>query len=144
MDELRQVGVAPTDPGLIVALEGAALPTDDLAQSPGHFFRFETNGIAVGYGGFERFGADALLRSIVVLPDARGRGAGRAITQALLAELHGEDVAQAYLLTTTAEAFFSHLGFAIISREVAPATILATPQASRICSSAALLSRATA
>ena len=47
----------------------------------------------------------------------------------------------AYLLTTTAEAFFAHDGFVRIERSKAPPSILATKQATIICSSAALLTR---
>jgi N-acetylglutamate synthase-like GNAT family acetyltransferase len=141
MGELTRSPVAAEDPGFLGTLGEAALPVEDLSISSGHFFRFEQNGVLVGFGGFEPYGSDALLRSVVVTPPMRGQGTGRAITEALAEEMRAAGVERAFLLTTTAEDFFRHLGFAEIGRNEAPATILATPQATTICSSAALLSK---
>ena len=78
---------------------------------------------------------------MVVLPQLRGRGIGHALTAALLASAGAAGARHAYLLTTTAEAFFEREGFARIERDEAPAAILATRQATTICSSAAMLTR---
>lgn len=142
MVELTRTPVAAGDHGLHAALGDADLPGDDLGASNGRFFRFEQNGVLAGYGGFEPYGDVALLRSVVVTPPMRGQGAGRAIAEALAEEMCAAGIAQAYLLTTTAEDFFRHLGFAEIPRDEAPAVILATPQATTICRSAALLRKA--
>ena len=141
MIELTRSAVAAQDHGLHSALSDADLPRDDLRESKGRFFRFEKNGVLAGYGGFEPYGNVALLRSVVVAPSLRGQGAGRAIAEALAEEMRTAGVVQAYLLTTTAEDFFRHLGFGEVSRDNAPAAILATPQAMTICRSAALLSK---
>jgi N-acetylglutamate synthase-like GNAT family acetyltransferase len=141
MDGLKRSPIAAQDPGFLGTLGEAALPIEDLPISNGHFFRFEQNGVLVGFGGFEPYGGDALLRSVVVTPSMRGRGTGRAIAEALAVEMRAAGIERAFLLTTTAEDFFRHLGFVEIARGDAPATILATPQATTICSSAALLSK---
>jgi N-acetylglutamate synthase-like GNAT family acetyltransferase len=142
MGDLSHSPVSPADTGLQQALTDADLPVDDLEVSNGRFFRFERNGVLAGYGGFEPYGDVALLRSVVVAPSMRGQGAGRAIAETLAEAMRSAGIAEAYLLTTTAEDFFRHLGFAEIPRDDAPATILATPQATTICSSAALLRKA--
>lgn len=126
---------------LHAALEGAELPTEDLSEEGRLFFRFEHGGETVGYGGLELYGEDALLRSVVVLPHARGKGLGRSLTEGVLDRARAAGAQRAFLLTTTAEDFFAHLGFAVIDRAVAPASILDTRQAKTICSSAALLMR---
>jgi N-acetylglutamate synthase-like GNAT family acetyltransferase len=141
MDDLTRNPVTASDPVLHATLLEAALPIEDLETSNGRFFRFDRNGVLAGFGGFEPYGPDALLRSVVVAPQMRGSGTGRAIADALFAEMRDAGIKSAYLLTTTAEDFFAHLGFAEIERKDAPASILATPQATTICSSAALLSR---
>lgn len=141
MDDLTRRPVTASDAALHATLLEAALPIDDLETSNGRFFRFDRTGVLAGFGGFEPYGPDALLRSVVVVPHMRGTGTGRAIADALLAEMRDAGIKRAYLLTTTAEDFFAHLGFAEIERKDAPAPILATPQATTICSSAALLSR---
>jgi N-acetylglutamate synthase-like GNAT family acetyltransferase len=99
--------------------------------------------VLVGFAGYEEHDGSALLRSVVVVPSARGTGSGRAIVEALLRAMRDIGIERTYLLTTTAEDFFRHLGFAEIARQEAPAVILATPQAMTICRTAALLSRAT-
>lgn len=125
--------------GLADALLGAALPVDDLQRPGRRFFRFASAGTVVGYGGFELYGHDALLRSIVVLPEARGRGMGAAIVERLVAEVAAAGATRAYLITTTATAFFERHGFRAIDRSAAPPAILATAQAAEICSTTAPL-----
>lgn len=129
------------DPALHEALASANLPTEDLTDEGRTFYRFEVDGRTIGYGGLELYGEDALLRSVVVVPEARGKGIGRAVTEQVLARASDAGARNAYLLTTTAEAFFGHLGFARVDRTDAPGAILNTRQATTICSSAALLRR---
>jgi arsenate reductase len=133
--------VASDAPELVAALEAANLPTEDLGDGGRTFFAFEESDRAVGFGGFELCGEDVLLRSVVVLPEARGRGYGHAVTEAVLMRAHDAGARTAYLLTTTAESFFEHEGFAPIERAKAPPSILATKQATTICSTATLLTR---
>lgn len=130
------------DAGLRRALTDAKLPIDDLDDPGRWFFRFERNGRLLGYGGFELYGEDALLRSVVVPEESRGTGAGRTIAEGMLREIGNAGGKRAYLLTTSAASFFEHLGFVPVDRVDAPAAILRTRQASSICTSAALLSRA--
>ncbi len=132
----------PADaPELVAALEASDLSTEDLGDGGRTFLAFEDAGRPVGFGGFELYGPDALLRSVVVLPEARGKGYGRAVTEAVLARAREAGAQTAYLLTTTAESFFEHDGFARIERAAAPPSILATKQATTICSTATLLTR---
>ena len=69
--------VSVSDDGLRAALADAALPADDLENAGCRFFRFTADERAVGYGGIENYGKAALLRSVVVLPDCRGKGSER-------------------------------------------------------------------
>jgi N-acetylglutamate synthase-like GNAT family acetyltransferase len=123
------------------ALLGAALPTDDLADPGRTYFRFAIDGRPVGFGGYEIYGSDMLLRSVVVLPERRGRGLGRLLVERVLAHAAEAGARRAYLLTTSAEGFFEKAGFKVIDRAEAPAAILATRQASAICTTAPLLTR---
>ena len=133
--------ISPDSPEFVAALHAADLPTEDLGGDGRTFFAFEDAGRPIGFGGFELYGEDVLLRSVVVLPEARGKGYGRAVTEAMLARAGGAGARHVYLLTTTAESFFEHDGFTRIERAEAPASILATKQAATICSTAALLTR---
>lgn len=132
----------PADsPELAAALDAAGLPTQDLRDGGRSFFAVEDAGRLVGFGGYELYGTSTLLRSVVVLPEARGKGYGRAVTAAVLAQAREAGARDAYLLTTTAESFFAREGFVRIERAAAPAAILATTEAATICATAALLTR---
>ncbi len=130
------------DPKFLAALTEAKLPTDDVGEPDRSFFRFEQDGRLLGFGGFELYREDALLRSVVVPQESRGTGAGRTVAEGMLREISNAGGTRAYLLTTTAADFFKHLGFEVIDREDAPSAILRTRQASSICSSALMLFRA--
>jgi N-acetylglutamate synthase-like GNAT family acetyltransferase len=125
-------------------LRRADLPVDDLDDTAVLAFSFaDRDGAPVGYGGLEIHGDNALVRSIVVEPSRRRRGAGRAIVERLLAEARRLGATRAFLLTTAAEAYFERLGFASVARASAPEAILLTRQAAGLCpSSAALMVKA--
>lgn len=125
------------------ALQAAGLPTDDLNDPGRFFFRYSTlSRSTVGFGGIELHGPDALLRSMVVLPETRGRGIGRNITLLLMRRASELGARTAYVLTTTAAPFFEAQGFTSINRERAPAAILSTRQVASLCpASATLLAR---
>ena len=133
--------VTGADSGLCDALADAQLPIEDLTDDGRRFFRFELDGRTIGYGGFEPHGDHALIRSIVVLPAARGQGLGRAVAEGVMRQAAAAHCVQAFLLTTSAADFFAHLGFAPTDRADAPAAILATRQAASICTTATLLAR---
>jgi N-acetylglutamate synthase-like GNAT family acetyltransferase len=133
------VPIPASTPELRAALDEAALPSDDLAEPGRSFFRFDDGGEAIGFGGFESCGNDVLLRSIVMLPEARAKGLGRRATHLLLEESRKAGARRAFLLTTDAKAFFEELGFRLVERADAPADILATRQAASLCPSTAPL-----
>jgi len=131
--------IAPDDPEFVAALMAEQLPVDDLAESGRVFFRFEENGVLLGFGGLELVGGYALLRSIVVPPRSRGHGAGKRITEQLLDQAAELGITEIYLLTTSAASFFEAAGFHRIQREAGPAQIPATRQASSLCPANAIL-----
>jgi arsenate reductase len=135
--------VAGADPQLHAALIEAGLPTGDLSQPGRRFFRYETLADdGVGFAGFELYGRDVLLRSLVVPAAQRKQGMGRSILALLTRRAFDAGARKAWLLTTTASGFFERGGFKPADRESAPTSILGTRQATGLCpASAALLSR---
>lgn len=131
--------VAPDARDFIDALDVEHLPTDDLTENGRLFFRFNRDGAVAGFGGLELHGRSALLRSIVVLPQARGQGLGRLIVDGLLEHAAAHGAMDAYLLTTSAADFFEAIGFKRTQRDIAPPEILATRQAASLCPSTAML-----
>jgi arsenate reductase len=126
------------------ALRDEGLPTDDLSEPNRSFFVFQTlTGTLLGYGGFERYNDDVLVRSLVVPLERRGKGIGRSLLAVLLRDAFDAGARTAWLLTPTAADFFVKAGFKRVDRESAPAPILVTRQATVLCpTSAALLTRA--
>jgi amino-acid N-acetyltransferase len=139
-------GVISRRPSLVVVramLASANLPTSDLTEEHCEHFFFAGNAASpTGVVGIEAFGAVGLLRSLAVIPSARGNGAGTALVN------HAEEYARArgirslYLLTTTAEPFFSARGYSNTARDQAPEAIRSTAEFADICpASSAFMSK---
>ena len=116
------------EPAPATALEGvktllveAGLPAEDLtAQHLRHFLVATDSGELVGGIGLEPAGATALLRSLVVTPGRRERGLGAQLAAAAESKAARDGIRQLYLLTTTAQGFFSKRGYEVIDRSDAP------------------------
>lgn len=128
-------------PSLAGLLAGNGLPTDDLT-TPGRLFWCvaDEQGL-LGYGGLEAYGPDGLLRSVVVPPDRRGQGAGRAVVVAVSEEARRLGVKRLWLLTTTAAGFFERIGFRRMDRASAPSGIASSAQFAGLCPGSAICLR---
>lgn len=104
-------------------LKNAGLPFDDIADPGRRFYRLELSGAPVGWAGLEPYGADALLRSVVVLDQVRGQQHGRLLVSAVAHEARHPGAERLCLLTTTAAGFFAKLGFDTVRRDTAPAAV---------------------
>ncbi len=137
---LRDVALAADDPTFVAALAATDLPTGDLGEPGRRFYAYRTlSGALVGYAGREIYAKDALLRSLVVLPDMRSKGIGKAIVARLARRTFDEGARTLWLLTTSATGYFEDLGFKRIERENVPPAILSTRQAKDICPSSAVI-----
>lgn len=116
------------------ALEAAELPTDDLTSEPVRYFTSDD----LAWGGIGA-GPDALLRSLVVLPAARGQGLGVVVAQGLIQHAKQTGSERVWLLTTSAADFFVKLGFRIADRAEAPSAIAQSRQFSGLCPASATL-----
>jgi amino-acid N-acetyltransferase len=117
------------------------LPVKGVKDTIESFVVAESEGRVVGVGGVERCGDFGLLRSVAVDPAVRGRGAGAAITEWLIADSEASGLSALYLLTTTAGNYFPSLGFHETPRESAPLAIKETAEFRDICPSSATLMR---
>lgn len=139
--------IGPAQPGDVPAiaalLRAAELPQEGFVAHLTHFLvaRDEHGGV-IGAVGAEVHAPDALLRSLVVAPAARGAGLGAELVGRIEIAAGGWGVERWWLLTTTAEKFFAARGFVVSPRAGAPAAIRATGQFSSGCGcSAVCLSR---
>ena len=87
----------------------------------------------VGAIGLERFGRRALLRSAVLADDWRGWGFGRQLVDELVEHARSVGIDEIYLLTTTAEPFFTQRGFMRIDRADVPASVRASVEFTSAC-----------
>jgi len=130
-------------PAISELLDTARLPTAGVAEHLDSFAVLESDGSVVGVGGLEIHGFVALIRSLVVAPEYRGRGLATAICDHLEAAAASRGVEHLYLLTETAAPFFSKRGFVAISRDEAPPPIASSKEFSQLCpQSAAFMRRA--
>ena len=116
------------------------LPVADISQSDSLLlFGCRTDTGLAGLIGLEVYGSVALLRSLAVSPSLRNHGLGKSLVEFAEAYAVSHGVESLYLLTTTAETFFSKLGYASISRKDAPPAIRGTSQFSGLCPASSTL-----
>lgn len=129
-----QVFRAPPQPAVLRLLAEAKLPSADLgAGQLEHFFGCGAQDAPRGVVGLELHGAEALLRSLAVDPEARGRGCATALVAQAERHAREQGVRRIYLLTTTAADFFARLGYKRIERSEAPESIRLTSEFSALC-----------
>jgi len=122
---------------LVPALAAEGLPVDDIEDDGRAFFAFHRAERCIGFGGIEGDGPDRILRSVVILGDARGRGTGRETVTLLEREARRQGAARLHLLTTTAADFFRKLGYRDHSREDAPETVASSREFAALCPASA-------
>lgn len=124
--------VAPQDFAAARALlEAAALPTADLSPERVWLLGAFEGARLVGTIGLE----GALVRSLVVVPERRGRGLAHELYARLVDEARRRGLTTLFTLTQTAARFFTALGYAPVERATVPAQVKATAQFSGLCPS---------
>ncbi|MDE2234197.1 MAG: GNAT family N-acetyltransferase [Gammaproteobacteria bacterium] len=116
-------------------LAESGLPGDDLME-PLHtrFLAAHTaDGMLAGIVGLESFGRHGLLRSLAVHAEARRQGLGAELTRRLERYARDLGVETLYLLTTTAEGFFTARGYQRYERRRVPPEIAATSEFRLLC-----------
>ena len=127
-------------PAIEQALLSADLPTEGVAAGLSEFVVVDEGAGPIAAAGLEWHGEDALLRSVVVAPAARGRGLARTLVERLLERAEARN-AGVFLLTTTADRYFAALGFAEIDRAATPTAIQSSAEFASICPADATVMR---
>lgn len=135
---------AEVRPACVADLESAkallaanGLPLDGFPETARHIWVATDHGEVVGVVALELYPPAALLRSLAVRDDMRGQHLGRRLVAVALDDARLRDLAVVYLLTTTAESFFQHLGFTIVSRDDVPDSVLDSVEFRSACPSTA-------
>ena len=136
------VSLKPSYISDIEALLGrCGLPFSDCKEHIQNFSGVIESNKLIAIGALQYEDSVALLRSIAVHPDSQGQGLASAITHHLIEQARCREVRLLYILTETAETYFSRFGFYPIPREAAPARIQTTQQFESLCPSSAQLMR---
>ena len=119
----------PDELDLVRELAGAVgLYTSSATSQGSTYWIARRAGEAVGCIGMEHGISASLLRSLAVLPEARGLGVGRALAQSALtlASLRGDRAV--YLFSSEAGAYWGRLGFAAVPVTELEAALPVVPQ----------------
>ena len=109
------------------------LPTSDLNLLLDNFLVAVEDGEVIGVMGIDRYGAAGLLRSAAVKAPHRSEGVASALLHQLLEAAGQTGIANLYLVTNTAESYFSKKGFARISREEVSPAVLQSKEFNGLC-----------
>lgn len=120
-------------------LQNNKLVYSDLDPGLPHFFKSVSNGELLGLIGLEIYGDYGLLRSLWVAPDYRNQGLATSLVLKLEEYAAGLNLNDLYLLTETAESFFSHKGYQVKERDTIPDILKTSAEFSSLCPSTARL-----
>jgi amino-acid N-acetyltransferase len=131
-------GRATDLPAVLALLESARLPTADIASiDDPQIWVLEERDRIVGVIALERFGTEALLRSLAIAPDYRNRGFGRELVARVEQSARADNVSQLVLLTETAEPFFRSLGYTTLDRRNVSDSLKQTAEFRSLCPASA-------
>lgn len=126
-------------PAIRALLERAGLP---LAGAEDHLDGFvvalQQDRLA-GAAALERYGDDALLRSVAVAPERQGTGLGQTLVREILSRARRSGIRSVSLLTTTAEGFFPRFGFARCTRDDVPERLRQSAEFTAACPASAIV-----
>lgn len=121
-------------------LKANSLPTVGVQDCLENFIiAVNADGSWVGVAGYEMYGRNALLRSVAVDKRSRNLGHGRTLVETALANARKQGAQTVYLLTETAEQYFSRLGFTPIERDRIEPAVKNSPEFGECCSHCLLM-----
>ena len=126
-------------PEIFALLEECDLPKEGLATHISTTLVARKGTEIVGCSALELYQESALLRSVGVKPSYRSRGLGRRLTIAALNLGMQHKISNVYLLTETANVFFSKLGFEPISRADVPENVQRSVEFTTLCPDTAMV-----
>ncbi|WP_336518391.1 arsenic resistance N-acetyltransferase ArsN2 [Pollutibacter soli] len=124
---------------IISLLRSEKLPTNDLADELTHFFVAMEDDRVVGTIGLELYDNNGLLRSLMVKQGYRNYNVAGSLINELEILSKNLRLEKLYLLTETAENYFSKKGYVRIERKDAPASLQKSSEFSHACPSSAAL-----
>ncbi len=122
---------------IVSLLASSGLPTEGLEEHRPTTLVVREGDRILGSVAIEMYGSDALLRSLAVSAECRGRGLGWRLAASALDLARSRGAARVYLLTETAAAFFRRIGFRDVARSDVPGGVRRSVEFASLCSSTA-------
>lgn len=122
-------------------LTNSALPLDGLRIEDSLVAVDEKTNTLSGMVALERFGGATMLRSLVVDPDLRRQGLGRALVVGALEVARWSGASEVHLFTEDAQSFFTKFGFEAVSGKVTRSAVPDSPLVTGTCCSTATAMR---
>ena len=126
---------------VVALLSAAGLPTEDLRKDLTNFWIAEANDKAIGVIGMDLFTPYALLRSMTVVPEYRSNGIASRLVEQVEQHAKNQGLSELYLITNTAESYFSKKGFHAISKDAVPATVASSAEMNGLCPTSSVIMR---
>lgn len=118
------------------------LPVTDITEDTLLYRLFDGDKVT-GTAGLDIFDDCALLRSVSVVPNSRGKGYGKVLNEQIEKFAKESGISCMYLITHTAKDFFDRQGYCVIDRTTAPDAIKQTDQFTGLCPSSAVVMKKT-
>ncbi len=122
----------------IELLRQQQLPVSDI-DSNTQLYLLQDDEMVVGTAGLEVFGDCGLLRSVSVIKEVQGKGYGGFITETMEKHAAKNGISCMYLLTTTAEIFFTKKGYTAVNSDDVPESIKQSTEFASVCPSSAVV-----
>ena len=122
-------------------LEKNSLPYNDIENSSVELYSIQQDNQTIGIIGFEQYGKHGLLRSFVIEEQYRSKGLGAHVLSNFEKLALEQGIEEFYLLTTTADKFFTRNGFDKYERISVPKSIANTTEFNSICPASAVCMR---
>ena len=125
---------------IVQLLNAAKLPVEDLPLSLDNFsVALNDENDVIGVVGVEIYGDYALLRSLAVEPDYRGKGVANKLLGIAERSASLNNVKAIYLITETASVYFSQKGYITVARIEVPDEIKGSSEFSYVCPASAIV-----
>lgn len=128
---------------VLALLKAAGLPTEDISKDLENFWIAKTAGNAIGVIGMDLYAPYGLLRSMTVLPEYRNKGIASRLVDQVEQLAKKLDLSELYLITNTAESYFSKKGFQLIMKAELPASVASSEEMNGLCPASSVIMRKT-
>ncbi|ELR70782.1 tyrosine phosphatase [Fulvivirga imtechensis AK7] len=123
---------------VVTMLAETRLPFEDIDLNVHHMIGAYDGERLKGIAALELYGQYALLRSVAVDTREQQKGLGSTLIEEVLKTAKALNLSNLYLLTETAEGFFSKLGFVKTERSEVPTTVMGSREFKYLCPESAI------